>query len=58
MAKYLVNHLYLKQALCSFKMHNEHPIDKQLDEFNKLILNLQDIDVEIKDEDHTVNLLY
>lgn len=47
----------MKQALCSFKMHSEHPVNKQLDEFNKLILNLGDIDVEIEDKHHTELLL-
>ena len=57
MAKSLVNCLYLKQALYSFKMQEEKSIDEQLDTFNKLILDLENIDVSIDDEDQALLLL-
>ena len=45
MTKSLVNRLYLKQALYYFKMHEDKSMDEQLDQFNKLILDLENIDV-------------
>ena len=51
MTKSLVNRLYLKQALYSFKIQEDKSIDEQLDSFNKLILDLENIDVTIDDED-------
>lgn len=51
MTKSLVNHLYLKQALYSFKMSEEKVLAEKLDMFNKLILDLENIDVNIEDED-------
>ena len=57
MTKYLVNRLYLKQALYSLKMHEDKSIDEQLDIFNKLILDLENIDVTIDDEDQALLLL-
>ena len=57
MRKSLVNRLYLKQALYSFKMQEDKSIDEQLDTFNKLILDLENIDVTIDDEDQALLLL-
>ena len=57
MTKSLVNWLYLKQDLYSFKIHEDKSIDEQLDTFNKLILDLENIDVTIDDEDQTLLLL-
>ena len=51
MTKSLVNRLYLKQALYSFKMIEDKVLAEQLDMFNKLILDLENIDVKIDDED-------
>ena len=55
--KSLVNHLYLKQALYSFKMQEDRTMESQLDVFNKLILDLENIDVTIDDEDQALLLL-
>ena len=57
MTKSLVNHLYLKQALYYFKMQEEKSIDEQLDTFNKLILDLENVDLSIDDEDQALLLL-
>ena len=51
MTKSLVNRLYLKQALYSFKMIEDKVLAEKLDMFNKLILDLENIDVKIDDED-------
>src|SRR3954466_14904633 len=50
MTKLLVNRLYLKQALYSFKMVEDKVLAEQLDMFNKLILDLENIDVKIDEE--------
>ena len=57
MTKSLVNRLYLKQALYSFKMIEDKVLAEQLDMFNKLILDLENIDVKIDDEDQALLLL-
>ena len=57
MKKSLVDHRYLKQALYSFKIREDKFIDEQLDEINKLILDLENIGVNIEDEDQALLLL-
>ena len=57
MTKSLVNRLYLKQALYSFKMTEDKVLAGQLNMFNKLILDLENIDVKIDDEDQVLLLL-
>ena len=54
MTKFLINHLYLKQALYSFKVQEDRTVKSQLDVFNKLILDLENIDVTIDDEDQAL----
>jgi hypothetical protein len=58
MTKSLVNHLCLKQDLYSFKMSEDKVLDEKLDMFNKLILDLENIDVKIEDEDQTLLMLF
>lgn len=57
MTRCLRNRLFLKQSLYSFKMKEENLIDEQLDEFNKLILDLENIEITIEDEDQAFLLL-
>ena len=57
MTKSLANRLYLKQRLYSFKMQEERFIEDQMDEFNKIIDDLANVDVKIEDEDQAVKLL-
>lgn len=57
MKKYLVNCIYLKQSLYSFKISEDKVLIDQLDMFNKLILNLENIEIKIDDEDHMFLLL-
>ena len=57
MTKSLVNCFYLKQSLYSFKMLEDKLIGDQLDKFNKLVLDLENIDVTIDDEDQALLLL-
>ena len=53
----LVNRLYLKQVLYSLKMNIGKAASEQLNKFNILILDLENIDVQIDDEDQTLLLL-
>jgi len=55
MTKSLVN--CLKQALYSFKMQDNKIVEEQVYVFNKLILDLENIDVTIEDEDQALLLL-
>lgn len=57
MKKSLVNRLYLEQAFYSFRMSEDKPLAEQLDMFNKLILNLENIEVKIDDDDQVLLLL-
>lgn len=57
MTKSLVNRLYLNQALCSFKMNEDKSLIEQLYMFNKLILDLKNIDVNIDYKDQTLLML-
>ena len=50
----LANRLYLKQRLYSFKMQEGRSIEDQMDEFNKIIDDLANVDIKIKDEDYYV----
>ena len=57
MTKSVANSNCLKQRLYSFKMQEGSSIEGQMDEFNKIIVDLANIDVKIKDENQAVKLL-
>nr|GEU92943.1 hypothetical protein [Tanacetum cinerariifolium] len=57
MTKSLANKLYLKKKLFTFYMHSGKKLSKHVDEFNKLIGDLTNIDVDIDDEDQALMLL-
>lgn len=48
----------MKQTLYSFKISEDKVLVEQLDMFNKLILDLENIEVKIDDEDQVLLLLY
>ena len=50
MTKSLTNKLFLKQNVYSFKMVSGRSIEDQIDDFHRLILNLDNIEVEVEDE--------
>nr|GEV32987.1 retrovirus-related Pol polyprotein from transposon TNT 1-94 [Tanacetum cinerariifolium] len=57
MTKSLANRLYLKKKLYTYYMSPGTKLGDHIDEFNKLILDLANIDIEIEDEDHALMLL-
>ncbi|GJU59405.1 zinc finger, CCHC-type containing protein [Tanacetum coccineum] len=57
MTKSLINRRYLKKKLYTYYMSPGTKLGDHIDEFNKLILDLANIDIEIEDEDQTLMLL-
>ena len=57
MTKSLTHRQCLKQKLYFYRMVKSKPIMEQLMEFNKIIDDLANIDVNLKDEDKTLHLL-
>ena len=57
MAKSLVNHLYIKRRLYSYSFAEDKSIVEQLEDFSKLIDDLEAVDVKISDEDKAILVL-
>lgn len=57
MSKSMVNHMYLELALYPFKRSEYRVLAEPLDTFNKLILDMENIEVSIDDEDKKLLLL-
>ena len=57
MTKYLAHRKFLKQKLYSFKMLESKTVTEQLTEFNKILDDLENIDVNLEDEDKAILLL-
>ncbi|GJY83147.1 retrovirus-related pol polyprotein from transposon TNT 1-94 [Tanacetum coccineum] len=55
--KSLANKLYLKKKLFTFYMDSGKKLSEHIDEFNKLVGDLANIDVKIDDEDQALMLL-
>ncbi|XP_062094146.1 uncharacterized protein LOC133800209 [Humulus lupulus] len=58
MIKNLSNKLYLKEKFFTFKMHEGKYLQEHIDEFNKLCLDLENIQVEYDGEDKALLLLH
>ena len=58
MTKSLSSRLYLKSKFFTFKMQEEQKLQDHIDNFNKLYLDLENIDVKYDDEDNTLVLLH
>ena len=57
MTKSLTNRLYMKKKIYTLRMHEGTSIKDHIDEFNKVVLDLSNLDVKIDDEDQAVLLL-
>ncbi|GJT27716.1 retrovirus-related pol polyprotein from transposon TNT 1-94 [Tanacetum coccineum] len=57
MTNSLANKMYLKKKLFTFYMNSGKKLSEHIDEFNKLIGDLANIDVDIDDEDQALMLL-
>ncbi|GJX43365.1 retrotransposon protein, putative, ty1-copia subclass [Tanacetum coccineum] len=57
MTKSLANKLYLKKKLYTFYMPSGRKISEHIDEFNKIVLDLANIEVTFEDEDLALLLL-
>ncbi|GJZ22327.1 retrovirus-related pol polyprotein from transposon TNT 1-94 [Tanacetum coccineum] len=57
MTKSLANKLYLKKKLYTFYMPTGRKISEHIDEFNKIVLDLANIEVKFEDEDLALLLL-
>ena len=58
MKKSLTNRLFLKLELHTYKMEEDMFINKQLDRFNKIIIKLKNMKIEISDKDQALILLH
>ena len=57
MTKSVENRLYLKKKLFRFQYHVGISMSKHLNDYNKILANLQNLEVEIKDMDKALLLL-
>lgn len=57
MTKSLANRLYMKQKLYSFKIDDEKNISEKIDEFIKIMDDLENIEVKLEEEDKSLILL-
>ncbi|KAJ0869659.1 putative RNA-directed DNA polymerase [Helianthus annuus] len=57
MTKSLANRLYLKKRLYTFNLTSGKTLEDHTDEFNKLIIDLENIEVAIDDEDQAIIFL-
>jgi len=58
MTKSLTNRIYLKQRLFTLHMREGTPIKEHLEELNKILMDLINIDVIIDEEDQVFILLF
>ena len=51
MTKASANRLYLKHKLYNFKMQSGRLMEEHIDDFNKLISDLENVEIKVEDED-------
>ena len=47
----------MKQHLYTLKMHEGTPVQEHLDEFNKIVLDMKNLDIKLDDEDQALIML-
>ena len=57
LTKSLLNKLYLKEKFLGYKMNHSKSLEENLDEFQKIIVDLNNIDAKILDDNQVVILL-
>ena len=57
MTKSLANKIRLKERLYAFRMAEGTPIQKHLNDFNSIIVDLKSLDVKVEDEDKAILLV-
>ena len=57
MTKSLTNRLYMKQRLYTIRMKEGTPVSDLLDEFNRIVIDLKNIECKVEDEDQALILL-
>ena len=57
MTKSLANKIRLKERLYTFRMAEGTPVQKHLNEFNSILVDLDSLDVKIEDEDEAILLV-
>ncbi|CAM8959845.1 unnamed protein product [Rhodiola kirilowii] len=57
MTKTLTNRIYLKRKLFGFKMDSSKSIEEHLDDFSKIIIDLENIEEKIADGDQAIMIL-
>jgi hypothetical protein len=57
-SKYLVNKLFLWKKLCNLRMKDGYSMTEYLNTFNTMVIQLLFIDINISDEDKSINLLF
>ena len=57
MTKSLTNKIRLKERLYTFRMAERTPVQKHLNEFNSILIDLESLDVKIEDEDKAILLV-
>lgn len=57
MTKSLTNRLYMKQRLYTIRMEEGAPISDHLNEFNRIVIDLKNIECNVEDEDQALILL-
>jgi len=57
MTKSLANKIRLKEMLYTFRMAEGTPVQKHLNDFNSIVVDLESLDVKIEDEDKAILLV-
>ena len=57
MKKSLTNKIRLKEKLYTYRMAEGTPVQKHLNDFNSIIIDLESLDVKVKDEDKAILLV-